>query len=95
MRPGFASPQHQVTPRPPANQKYVSPPPSTYPLSHSTVKKPVIKFTYGQAGQQPSKSEPIQSTISKPSDLKSPEKNAYSQSYANDTSKKVISQDSS
>ena len=79
-----------MTPRPPANAKYVSPPPGNFVSSPSTAKKPVIKFTYGQPSQ-PSKIDPHRSTVSKQSEVKSPSKNLYSQSHAVDKSKKIVS----
>ena len=83
----YGSPQPMATPRPPVATKYASPQPGTAPLATSTVKKPVIKFTYGQ----PSKSDPYRSTVSKQSEVKSPGKNGYAQSYAGDTGKRITS----
>ena len=78
----YSSPQPQVTQR--AQTKYTSPQPY---VSNSTAKKPVIKFTYGRQGQTTTKTDAYTSNASKASDVKSPSKGQYAQSYADTKSK--------
>ena len=67
------SPQPITTPG--VQASYVSPQ-GKHPLSNSTAKKPVVKFTYGRAAQ-PLKNDIKQSTVSKKSEVISPSKEEW------------------